>query len=50
MIRPKNRVRAELYIKGEEAKGFLASLKEQREALEGELGYPPRMGRVTVAT
>ena len=30
MIRPKNKVRAELYISGEEAKGFLASLKGQR--------------------
>ena len=39
MIRPKNQVRAELYISGEEAKGFLASLKGQREAIEGELGY-----------
>ena len=39
MIRPKNKVRAELYISGEEAKGFLASLKGQREAIEGELGY-----------
>ena len=39
MIRPKNKVRAELYISGEEAKGFLASLKGQRAAIEGELGY-----------
>ena len=30
MIRPKNKVRAELYISGEEAKGFLASLKGQK--------------------
>ena len=40
MIRKKNKVRAELYISGEKAKGFFASLKEQREEIEGELGYP----------
>ena len=39
MIRTKNQVRAELYISGEEAKRFLASLNGQREAIEGELGY-----------
>ena len=39
MIRPKNQVRAELYISGEDAKGFLASLQEQHEAIEDELGY-----------
>ena len=39
MIRQKNKVRAELYISGEEAKGFLASLKGQCEAIEEELGY-----------
>jgi hypothetical protein len=39
MIRPKNQVRAELYISGEQAKGFLTSLKTQREAIERELGY-----------
>ena len=39
MIRPKGQVRAELYISGEQAKAFLASLKTQREAIERELGY-----------
>ena len=39
MIRLKNKVRAELYISGEKAKGLLASLKGQREAIEGKLGY-----------
>ena len=39
MIRKKNKVRAELYISGEKAKGFFTSLKEQREEIEGELEY-----------
>jgi hypothetical protein len=39
MIRPKNQVRAELYISGDQAKRFLALLREQREAIELELGY-----------
>ena len=40
MIRPKNQVRAELYISGDQAKGFLAALKAQRDQIELELGYP----------
>lgn len=40
MIRPKNQVRAELYISGDQAKSFLAALKSEREAIERELGYP----------
>ena len=40
MIRPKNQVRAELYISGDQAKDYLASLKGEREAIERELGYP----------
>ena len=39
MLRPKSQVRAELYISGKDAKGFLASLQEQREAIEDALGY-----------
>ena len=39
MIRPKNQVRAELYISGEQAKALLATLKMQREQIERELGY-----------
>ena len=39
MIRPKNRVRAELYISGVEAKTFLSLLRGQKEAIEAELGY-----------
>jgi hypothetical protein len=40
MIRPKNQVRSELYISGDQAKGYLASLKAQREQIERQLGYP----------
>lgn len=40
MIRPKNQVRAELYISGDQAKGFLATFKTQREQIERQLGYP----------
>jgi hypothetical protein len=40
MIRPKKQVRAELYISGDNAKSFLSILKEQRAAVEKELGYP----------
>ncbi len=40
MVRTKNQVRAELYISGDQAKGFIASLKAQREQIERELGYP----------
>lgn len=40
MIRPKNQVRAELYISGDLAKSFFALLRGQQEAIERELGYP----------
>jgi len=40
MIRPKNQIRAELYISGGQAKGFFASLRSEREEIERELGYP----------
>jgi hypothetical protein len=39
MIRPKNQVRAELYISSAEAKRYFAVLHKQREAIERELGY-----------
>lgn len=39
MIRPKNQVRAELYILGDRAKVFFALLKEQKESIEQELGH-----------
>ncbi|MCG6205771.1 DUF4268 domain-containing protein [Rhodopseudomonas sp. HC1] len=40
MIRPKRQIRAELYIAGEQAKSNLGLLLLQKEAVEGELGYP----------
>jgi len=40
MIRTKGQVRAELYLSGDDAKGFLASLRAERETVETELGYP----------
>lgn len=39
MIRPKNQVRAELYISGDRAKAFFGLLKSQKDAVERELGY-----------
>lgn len=40
MIRPKNQIRAELYISGDHAKAFLRLLKTQKDAIEREIGYP----------
>lgn len=40
MIRPRNQVRAELYISGDRAKAFFGLLKTQKDAIERELGYP----------
>lgn len=40
MIRPKKQVRAELYISNEHAKAYFHLLRDQREAVEQELGYP----------
>jgi hypothetical protein len=40
MIRPKNQIRAELYISGDRAKAFFGLLKRQQDAIEGQLGYP----------
>lgn len=40
MVRPKKQVRAELYISNEHAKSYFFLLREQREAVERELGYP----------
>ena len=39
MSRPKNHIRAELYIQGKDAKTFLAMLQEQQQGIESELGY-----------
>lgn len=40
MIRPKNQVRVEIYISGENAKAFFGLLEQQKDAIEQELGYP----------
>jgi hypothetical protein len=40
MSRPKKQVRAELYIKTDEAKAFFHLLRDQKDAIEQELGYP----------
>lgn len=40
MVRPKNRIQAELYIGNERAKPFFYLLREQREKIETELGEP----------
>ncbi len=40
MVRPKNRVQAELYISGDKAKAFFGLLEREKEAIEQELGYP----------
>lgn len=39
MVRPKKQVRADVYISNEHAKDFFYLLREQREAIETELGY-----------
>jgi hypothetical protein len=39
MVRPKEQVRTELYIAGDEAKTYFAELKAQRDDIERELGY-----------
>jgi hypothetical protein len=39
MIRPKNQVRAELYISGASAKDYFGLLRMQRDMIEHELGY-----------
>lgn len=38
--RPKRQLRAELYISGETAKAFFSLLKQQKEKVEQEIGYP----------
>ncbi len=40
MLRPKRQVRAELYIRGKDAKAFFGLLEYQRDEIEQELGYP----------
>lgn len=39
MIRPRQQIRAELYTSGDQAKALFHLLKEQRQAIEQELGY-----------
>ena len=40
MIRTKNQVRSELYISGDRAKAFFTLLRQHKDAIERELGYP----------
>jgi hypothetical protein len=40
MVRPKKQIRSELYIAGDQAKAFFGLLRNQKEAIEQELGYP----------
>jgi Domain of unknown function (DUF4268) len=40
MLRPKRQVRAELYIRGDDAKAYLGLLEQQKLEIETELGYP----------
>ncbi len=40
MVRPKNRVRSEIYISGDHAKAFFGLLERQKSVIEQELGYP----------
>jgi hypothetical protein len=40
MIRPENKIRAELYIGGNRAKIFFKLLQREQETIERELGYP----------
>lgn len=39
MVRPKNRIQAELYIAGDSAKAFFKLLEQQKNVVEQELGY-----------
>ncbi len=40
MIRSKNKLRAELYIKGDQAKALFALLQQDKDSIERELGFP----------
>ena len=40
MIRTKNQIRAELYLRGDNAKAFFGLLKQQKDPIEQELNYP----------
>jgi hypothetical protein len=40
MVRPKNQIRAELFIGGDQAKVFLNELKRDRAEIEQQIGYP----------
>ena len=39
MIRPKNQIKAELYLQGNNAKAFFGLLKQQKDSIERELKY-----------
>ena len=40
MVRPKNQIRTELYMTGENAKAYYGLLQQQKDEIERELGYP----------
>lgn len=40
MMRQKNQVRSELYISGVQAKALLTLLRQEKDSIEGEIGYP----------
>jgi hypothetical protein len=40
MLRPKNQIRTELYIAGDDAKAYFGLLKLQQDTIEQELSYP----------
>jgi hypothetical protein len=40
MIRPKNQIRAELYISGDLAKAYFRLLHNQKDAIEKDIGHP----------
>jgi len=42
MDRQERQIRAELYIQGDQAKAFLALLKQQQVAIEADMGCPLR--------
>ena len=50
MIRPKQQIRSELYISGNDAKAFFHLPCDQKDAIEQALGYSLEWGRVTDAS
>lgn len=40
MVRPKKQIRADIYISNEDAKAYFYLLRDQKDAIEAELGFP----------